>query len=185
MHIIKKYANRKLYDTKEKRYLTMDHLAEMIKAGREVSVIDNETGKELTSSIVSRLLARETEDKDKAVPTNVLIQMLRKGRGTLVGYGKRYVSLWQGALTLSREEMDKLINSLVRDKELSESEGRSLKKEIIHFTHNLKSWILETIDHRVAEVLKMMNLATTDHLSALTKELESLKRKVKDLEKRV
>jgi polyhydroxyalkanoate synthesis regulator protein len=38
MHIIKKYANRKLYNTKDKQYLTMDRLAELIKAGEEVSI---------------------------------------------------------------------------------------------------------------------------------------------------
>ncbi len=184
MHLIKKYANRKLYDTKTKRYLTMDRLAEMIKAGKEVSVIDNETGEELTSAIVSRLLAREKADKDKAVPANVLIQMLRKGRGTLVGYGKKYVSLWQSALTLPRDEIEKLINSLVKEKELSESEGRGLKKEIVHFTTGLKSWVLETIDQRVTEVLGMMNLATTDHLNALIKKVDALNRKMKKLEKK-
>ncbi|PIP37195.1 MAG: pesticidal protein Cry15Aa, partial [Desulfobacterales bacterium CG23_combo_of_CG06-09_8_20_14_all_51_8] len=59
MHLIKKYANRKLYDTTDKRYLTMDRLAELIKAGDEVSIVDNETGDDLTSAIVSQLLARE------------------------------------------------------------------------------------------------------------------------------
>ena len=111
MHLIKKYANRKLYDTKDKRYLTMDRLAELIKSGEEVSIVDNETGDDLTSSIVSQLLAREDSDTDKAVPSRVLMQMLRKGRGTLFGYGKKYVSLWQSAFTMSKDEIEKLVNS--------------------------------------------------------------------------
>ena len=40
MHLIKKYANRKLYDTTDKCYLTMDRLAELIKSGEEVSIVD-------------------------------------------------------------------------------------------------------------------------------------------------
>ena len=131
MHLIKKYANRKLYDTKDKRYLTMDRLAELIKSGAEVSIVDKETGDDLTSSIVSQLLAREDADNDRAVPSSVLMQLLRKGRGTLFGYGKKYVSLWQSALTMSKDEIEKLVNSLVKDKEISESEGKNLKKEIM------------------------------------------------------
>ena len=48
MHFVKKYANRKLYDTTDKRYLTMEKLGELIKAGEEVKIIDNETGDEFS-----------------------------------------------------------------------------------------------------------------------------------------
>ena len=184
MHIIKKYANRKLYDTKEKQYLTMDRLAELIKSGEEVSILDNETGQDLTSAIVSQLLGRQKGNAEKAVPSSVLIQMLRKGSGTLFGYGKKYISLWQSAITMSRDEIEKLVNTLVKDKELSEFEGKNLKKEIVHFTANLKSWIIETIDHRVAEGLKMMNLATKDQLSELIDKVDKLTRQVEHLEKK-
>ncbi len=184
MHLIKKYANRKLYDTTDKRYLTMDRLAELIKSGEEVSIIDNETGDDLTSSIVSQLLAREDSDTDKAVPSRVLMQMLRKGRGTLFGYGKKYVSLWQSALTLSKDEIEKLVNSLVNDKEISESEGKNLKKEILGFANNLKSWIIDNIDQRVSEGLKVMNLSSKDQVNELTQRVDALAKKVKELEKR-
>jgi polyhydroxyalkanoate synthesis repressor PhaR len=184
MHMIKKYSNRKLYDTRDKRYLTMDQLAELIKAGEEVSIIDNESGEDLTSAIVSQLLARERGDDEKAVPSGVLIQMLRKGRGTLFGYGKKYISLWQSAFTMSRDEIEKLVNALVTDKELSEFEGKSLKKEIASFTSNLKTWIIENIDHRVDEVLKLMNLATKDQLSELMKKVDELTLQVKNLERK-
>lgn len=185
MHIIKKYANRKLYDTTEKRYLTMDHLAVLIKSGEEVSIIDNETGDDLTSAIVSQLLAREDTKTDKAVPSKVLMQMLRKGRGTLFGYGKKYVSLWQSALTMSREEIEKRINSLVKEKEISESEGKNLKQEIIGFANNLKSWIIDNIDQRVSEALKSINLSSKAQIHELQKRVDELNKKLEDLEKKI
>ncbi len=184
MHLIKKYVNRKLYDTTDKCYLTMDRLAELIKAGAEVSIIDNETGDDLTSTIVSQLLAREDSGTDKAVPSRVLMQMLRKGRGTLFGYGKKYVALWQSALTMSKDEIEKLVNSLIVDKEISESDGKNLKKEILGFANNLKSWIIENIDQRVSEALKVMNLSSKDQVNDLTKRVDALTRKVKELEKK-
>ena len=65
MRKIKKYANRKLYDTKEKQYISMDQLSELIKAGEDVSIVDNKTGEDLTSSIVSQLLAKERKQSQK------------------------------------------------------------------------------------------------------------------------
>jgi len=183
MHLIKKYSNRKLYDTKDKRYLTMDQLAELIKSGEEVSVMDNETGDDLTSSIVSQLLARENSAVEKAVPSRVLMQMLRKGRGTLFGYGKKYVSLWQSALTLSKDEIEKLVNNLVNSKEISESEAKNLKNEILGFANNLKSWIIENIDQGVSEGLQRMNLSSKDQVNDLTRRVDALAQKVSELEK--
>ncbi len=184
MHLVKKYANRKLYDTTEKRYLTMDQLSGLIKNGEEVSIIDNETGDDLTASIVSQLLAREKSDVDEAVPSNVLMQMLRKGRGTLFGYGKKYVSLWQSALGMSKDEFDKFINNMVNEKEISEIEGKTLKKEITGFTTTLKRWMTENIDQRLSEMINMTHLATRDQVDDLANQVDALHRKVSELEKR-
>ena len=183
MHLIKKYANRKLYDTTNKQYLSMDKLAEIIKNGAEVSIVDNETGRDLTASILTQLLAREKDDAEASVPPGILMQMLRKGRGTLFGYGKKYFSLWQSAFMMSKEEIEKRINSLVRDKELSEDEGNKLKNEIVSATNHLKTWILENIDHRVGDALKRMNLATHEQVVELNHKVENLSQKVHDLDK--
>lgn len=184
MHLIKKYANRKLYDMTDKKYLTMDKLAELIKGGAEVEIVDNETGRDITASILSQLLAREKDGPGETVPPGILAQMLRKGGDTLFGYGKKYVSLWQSAFVLSKDEIEKRINRLVREKELSEAEGKNLKDDILSATNQLKNWILQTIDRRVADALKRMNLATHEQIDALNEKLDRLAEKLQDLEKK-
>ncbi|NOY70535.1 MAG: hypothetical protein GXP53_13800 [Deltaproteobacteria bacterium] len=185
MHLIKKYTNRKLYDTNDKQYITMEKIAELIKSGVEVMIIDNESGDDLTAKLVSQLLGREKKETGKALPSSVLMQMLRKGRGTLFGYGRKYVSLWQNAFTMSKDEIERLINTLVRDKEISESEGKNLKNEIVSYTSGVKNWILENIDQSVTDALAMMNLASRDQVNKLTKRVDSLSRKVISLEKEI
>jgi polyhydroxyalkanoate synthesis repressor PhaR len=88
MRIIKKYANRKLYDTLDKKYVTMDNLAKLIKCGEEITVIDNRNGRDITSVVVSQLLAREKRENDLDDFPGVLIQLLRKGGGTIRDYAK-------------------------------------------------------------------------------------------------
>jgi len=183
MHEIKKYANRKMYDRTDKRYITMAQLAKLIKSGEEVSIIDNNTGEDLTSAIVSQLIGREKKDKEKGVSPRVLMQLLRKGGGTLSDYAKKYTSLWQNAFTMAEDEVDKLVNMLVKDKELSRSEGSKLKKEIVGYTDSLKSWISDSVDKRVSEVLDVMNLPTNKRINELAARVDTLAEKIEKLEK--
>ena len=183
MHEIKKYANRKMYDRTDKRYITMAQLSKLIKSGEEVSIVDNSTGDDLTSSIVSQLIGREKKDKEKGVSPRVLMQLLRKGGGTLSDYAKKYTSLWQNAFTMAEDEVDKLVNMLVKEKELSRSEGSKLKKEIVGYTDSLKSWISDSIDKRISEVLDVMNLPTKDRINELAARVDVLAEKIEKLEK--
>jgi len=173
-----------MYDRTDKRYITMAQLSKLIKSGEEVSIVDNTTGEDLTSSIVSQLIGREKKDKDRGVSPRVLMQLLRKGGGTLSDYAKKYTSLWQNAFTMAEDEVDKLVNGLVKDKELSRSEGRNLKNEIVGHTNSLKSWISDSIDKRISEVLGVMNLSTKDRVNELAARVDSLAKKIEKLEKR-
>ena len=182
MHKIKKYANRKMYDTHDKRYVSMVQLSELIKQGEEVMVIDNRTGEDITAAVISQLLGMENKEKDKTVSSQLLMQLLRKGGGTLTDYAKKYMSLWQGAFNMAEDEVSQIVNRLVKNKEMSISEAGRLKKEIMGYTSFLKSWISESIDKRVGEVLQSMNLVTNDHLNALSAKVDALSKKVKQLE---
>ncbi len=182
MHQIKKYANRKMYDMTDKRYISMNELAELIKSGEEVSIVDNRTGEDLTAAIVSQLIGREKKDKDKIVSSKVLMQLLRKGGGTLTDYAKKYTSLWQNALTMAEDEVDKVVNLLVRDKELSKSEGSTLKKEIIGYSDSLKKWVSDRIDRRINEVFQVMNLASKDEINSLAARIDRLERRMQKME---
>ncbi len=183
MHKIKRYANRKLYDSTDKNYITLDQISALIKAGQEISVVDNQTGEDLTSATISQILARDKKIKNGDVVSSVLIQLLRKGGGTLVDYGKKYVSLWESGLTMAEDEIDKLVNRLVKDKELSEFEGSKLKKDLAGRTDNLKKWIGDKIDQRINHTLNLMNLATKDQVADLTAKIDALTRKVEKLER--
>ncbi len=183
MHKIKKYANRKMYDTHDKRYVTMEELSELIKQGEEVMIIDNRTGEDISTAIISQLIGRDNKEKDKTVSSQLLMQLLRKGGGTLTDYAKKYMALWQGAFNMAEDELTPLVNRLVKNKELSISEAVKLKKEILGYTSALKSWIGESIDKRVGEVLQSMHLPTNEQLKALSAKVEALSEKVRQLEK--
>lgn len=84
--IIKRYQNRKLYDTHESSYVTLDEIAKMIKAGEDLRVIDNKTKNDITSSTLTQLLY-ESEKKSKNQPSvDLLKEIIRHGDGSFSGY---------------------------------------------------------------------------------------------------
>ncbi len=182
MHNIKKYANRKLYDSTDKKYISMNRLSELIKQGEDIVIIDNETGKDLTASIVSSLIARTKDQAENTVSSGMLIRMFRKGGAALTDYTKKYTSLWQKSFTLAEDELDCLVNKLIKDKEISKFEGSRIRADIIGFTKAMKIWISNTIDKRIAEVLNVMNLATRDNVKQLDTRITLLENKLKTFE---
>lgn len=184
MRLIKKYANRKMYDTKAKRYIGQAGVAELIKKGEAVRIVDHTTGEDITASVVSRLLGEENGSSEQRVPTKLLIQLLRKGGDTLTDYARKYTSIWQHAFTMAEDEIDRLVNRLVKNREIPLSEAKRVKKELSQFGDHLKSWLSEKIDLRVGEILNRMNLATKDEIEALTDRMEKLQRRIAQLEKK-
>jgi polyhydroxyalkanoate synthesis repressor PhaR len=182
MHRIKKYANRKLYDTTDKKYISRVRLSKLIKQGQDVEIIDNETGEDITASIVSSLIATTKGKAGVSVSSGVLIQLFRRGSNAVTDYAKRYLSLWQRSFVMAEDEIDNMVKGLVKNKEISTSEGNRLKQEIIGYTSVIKSWISDTIDRRLKEVLSATNLATKDQVSELRAHIEMLENKIKIIE---
>lgn len=84
--IIKRYQNRKLYDTHESSYVTLEEIAKMIKNGEELRVIDNKTKNDITAATLTQLLY-ESEKKSKTQPSvELLKEIIRNGDGSYSGY---------------------------------------------------------------------------------------------------
>lgn len=90
MQIIKKYANRKLYHTNRKQYITLDGIAQLIQAGEPVQVLDNETGEDITASILTQVVLQARNGADR-LPTQVLTGLIRAGGDTIAGVRR---SIW-------------------------------------------------------------------------------------------
>jgi polyhydroxyalkanoate synthesis repressor PhaR len=58
-HLIKKYANRKLYDTRTSRYITLDEIAQLVRAGHDIKVVDRSSGSDLTQVTLSQIVLSE------------------------------------------------------------------------------------------------------------------------------
>ncbi len=83
MPLIKRYPNRKLYNTEAKAYVTLDEIAEMIRAGRDVHVVDHETGDDLTSLTLTQIILEQEKKSTGFMPRSLLTTIIRAGGDTL------------------------------------------------------------------------------------------------------
>ncbi len=78
-HLIKRYDNRKLYDTDGKRYVSLREVAAMVRTGEEVSVVDNATGADLTAPTLAKVIVEESSEERPRLEPQFLHQVLRWG----------------------------------------------------------------------------------------------------------
>lgn len=94
--LVKKYSNRRLYDTEASRYVTLEDLAEKVKHGADVRVVDAKTGEDLTQGTLTQLIL-ESRGAGRLLPVPLLVQLIRMGDDALAEFFGRYLS---GALEL-------------------------------------------------------------------------------------
>ena len=102
-YVIKRYSNRKLYDTQESRYVTLEELEELIRAGREISVVDVSTGEDLTSVTLAQIILENERNHRATLPTGFLHQLIKHGEAWQDYVQKSLRSSLEGLMTSQRE----------------------------------------------------------------------------------
>jgi polyhydroxyalkanoate synthesis repressor PhaR len=103
--VVKKYANRRLYNTESSSYITLDNLADMVRAGRDFVVYDARTGDDITRGVLTQIIVEE-ENKGRALlPTNFLRQLIGFYGDSLGGVVPRYLEQTMSAIARQQEQM--------------------------------------------------------------------------------
>jgi polyhydroxyalkanoate synthesis repressor PhaR len=76
--VIKRYSNRKLYDTKDSRYVTLLQIAEMVRAGEEVQIVDNNSKEDLTQMTLAQIIYEEQKAHSRSVPLQTLKELIHQ-----------------------------------------------------------------------------------------------------------
>jgi len=84
--IIKRYQNRKLYDTDASCYVTLDEIAEMIQQGEEVSVVDNRNQKDITAITLTQIIFEKQKKSESPVPISTLRHIIQQGDGSFSSF---------------------------------------------------------------------------------------------------
>ena len=103
--VVKKYANRRLYNTESSSYITLDNLADMVRQGRDFVVYDAKTGEDITRSVLTQIIVEE-EGKGRALlPTTFLRQLIGFYGDQVQSLVPRYLEQAMGAFAQQQEQM--------------------------------------------------------------------------------
>ena len=102
--LIKRYGSRKLYDTAESRYVSLDEVAAFVRSGEQVEVVENKSGLDVTAAILTQIISEEGRNGSSLLSPSFLHDLLRVGERALKA-GERAV---ETGLTQARRGVDDL-----------------------------------------------------------------------------
>lgn len=179
--VVKRYTNRKLYDTQESRYVTLDEIAAMIKSGEEVQIIDNRSGKDLTDVTMAQILYEEQKKQHSQMPLGLLKEIIRSRGGIVTDFIQRRVA--QPVQSL-KDEAEKKVDELVRRSESTMEETAKSVKDFFQNTQKAVDDIQKKLDDRIQSVVEVVGspAKTRDQLKTLRGRIEELETRLKELQ---
>ena len=103
--VIKKYANRRLYDTESSSYITLDRLAEMVREGREFEVVDAKTGEDITRQVLTQIIVDEEARGSTMLPVNFLKQLIGLYGNSMQGVVPQYLDAAMDAFKRNQQAL--------------------------------------------------------------------------------
>jgi polyhydroxyalkanoate synthesis repressor PhaR len=172
MPAIKRYPNRKLYNTEAKEYITLEGIAELIRQGEEIQVVDHATGQDLTALTLTQIILEQEKKRRGFLPQSVLTGLIQAG-------GERLSTLRHALATpldLARqvdEEIEGRLQALINRGELAADEGRRLRDELLAL--NSRSPGRSRFDGNDLErLLEERGVPSQDDLQQVLEQLQSL-----------
>ncbi len=181
MYVIKRYPNRKLYDTERKRYITLEGIAGLIRKGKDVHVVDHETGEDLTTITLSQIILEQEKRRVGILPKGMLTNMIRTGGDTLDTL-KRSFYTSVGFARILEDEIERRIDILMRRGELKEEEAHRLREELLSQAD--RPAVEDGGDSVLDSALDRLNIPSRSDLRRLSAQLEELTAKLDSLLKR-
>ncbi len=154
--VIKKYGNRRLYDTAGSRYVNLDDIAELIRKGNEVQVLDAKTGQDLTRVTLTQIITEDAKDKPTGLPLELLRQLIvasdQAGQEFIMWYLKSAfdtyhavqdtvqdrISQMQSAILSPVETMKRFLVSRPPEQPADSAQLQELRKRIAELETRLK-----------------------------------------------
>lgn len=179
---IKRYSNRKLYDTEAGQYVTLEDIAAFIRRGEEVSVVDHASGRDLTSVTLMQVLFQEEKKIGELLPEVVLTRLIRTGSETIDSLRSRILAAFDPEGQVE-EEIQRRVDGLVNHGELAAEEAERWIDKLLNYpsrwdvTHTTAAAETKTTPQTEVDGTELHSLL--EQVERLEKELERLKREQK------
>lgn len=170
--IIKRYANRKLYDTEKKRYITLNEIAKYIQENEEVVVIDNTTGDDISNIVLTQIIIERERENSGYFPKSILAGLIQMSSDTFEIFRRSIFSPMELVKNIN-EEIDRRLETLIDQGIISLEEGRFLRENLISPSRKMTTPIIQ-IDTIVEGILHERGVPTGIDFRRLIDDVERL-----------
>lgn len=168
--IIKRYQNRKLYDTENSTYVTLDDISQIIRRGEDVRVIDNKTKEDLTSVTLTQIIFEEEKRNKSNLPLTALRKIIQGGGDAIIDLVSKTTETAYEKIHHARENAENLYDKLRRDGD--ENILSEMLQKTQSFSKNIEDKIKSTVD-------------TLSQVAVLQNEVRKHKQRIQYLEKKL
>ena len=192
--IIKRYANRKLYDTEHSRYVTLDQISEMIRNGDDVKIVDNKTKEDLTTVTLAQIIFEEEKKQRSFLPLGAMRNIIQSGGEWFAEAQRRVQSILPGkrkedgaAEPQPEDEEPPVLDEMQSEEADKRRSLAALREWVDHSKHRLDEWQRQ-VDGKIRGAIE--NIQTSINpwagvqkdVKALTERIAELEAKLSELE---
>jgi polyhydroxyalkanoate synthesis repressor PhaR len=174
--IVKRYANRKLYDTQRSRYVTLEQIADMIRSGEDVKIVDNNSKEDLTAITLTQIIFEE-EKKQSFLPLSALRNIIQSGANNISQVATQAGERVRGIF--KRDGADSVGDAPSEDAAAAAAGGHPIREFLERSQQTFDEW-QKKVDERIRSTVESLS-----PLSGLEKEVRALSQRLTDLEKRL
>src|SRR5688500_7388552 len=185
--IIKRYANRKLYDTEHSRYVTLDQISEMIRNGDDVKIVDNKTKEDLTTVTLAQIIFEEEKKQRSFLPLNAMRNIIQSGGEWFAEAQRRVQSILPGKKKDGEGDTpaEEAAAAEPADAEAAEAAAKkkslaALREWVDHSKHRLDEW-QKQVDNKVRGAIEDIQQAINPWAS-VNKDVKQLAIRIAELE---
>ena len=171
MILIKRYTNRKLYNTNIRKYVTLDEIANLLQLGEEVQVIDHPTGEDITTATLTQILAQQEKTVTGSVPQDMLQRMVQLS-GLTLNAMKESIQAFLDPVTYASNDIKRRLNILIDTGKITSVECEYWERLLLD--ESLSPPIVKTEEEEPA--------ATFEDLQKLINQIDALEARLADLD---
>ena len=136
--VIKKYANRRLYDTSASAYVTLEHLSELVRQGKEFTVQDAKTGEDLTRAVLAQIIFEQENRKEGVLPVSFLRQLIQFYGDSFQSMLPAYLELSMKSFTQQQEKWREYMTSALGSEDKAKAFDEQVRKNMAMFEDTMK-----------------------------------------------
>jgi polyhydroxyalkanoate synthesis repressor PhaR len=178
MKLIKRYSNRKLYDTERSSYVTLEEISQMVRDGSELRIVDNKSGEDITSVTLAQIVFEQEKKDKRTLPMQALRDMIRSPSD--------FISRLSRDVTDMREDAKSQVEKVKRTAAQQQAEVVAPVREFLDSIPRALEEVQARIDLRIGESFEQLKHLpeTVDQVRRLKAEVARLQKKLSDADRR-